>query len=361
MSYRYRIYRALEEPRTFSERGIACVLLSAILASVLLVGIRVQYPAFYSNYEYWFSIVNYIILGLFTVEYLVRVVVTPRPLRYVFSIAGLVDLAAVCPSWLGIATSTQLNIGWIRVVRILRFFRALKLIRHRQTAGSLWSGILPRIIPYIGIALLFKLLVLVGEGQSWWFELSKLSTILTVVGFAISLMLGAKLNAARDRMYKIEAAITDIVGDLHGLRAFVSSPDLLYRWAWQLRSVLNNGKKVENFQQEAHDELATVLADEKAPPPIVANLYQQTSFLMLRMRSKTPPTYERFLRHVTIFYTAVVILTIPGLVGLVSTILVVYVLGGMYTVIDDMDAPISNSSDALISADLSALDSFISE
>ena len=213
-------------------------MLAAILSSVLLVGVRIQYPAFYSDHNDWFAAASHTILALFipilvacaldfdlqnslnmgvifsgkrastaqigiTLEYLVRIVVTPRPLRYAFSIAGLVDLVAILPSWTGTATTTNLSLEWVRAVRILRFLRALKLIRHRQTAWSLWSGILPRIIPYLGIALLFKLLVLVGEGQPWWFDLSKLSTMLTVAGFSISLMLGAKLNAARGRMYKI--------------------------------------------------------------------------------------------------------------------------------------------------------------
>jgi hypothetical protein len=42
------------------------------------------------------------------------------------------------------------------------------------------------------------------------------------------------------------------------------------------------------------------------------------------------------LLSITIVYTGIVILALPGIVGLFSTILVVFVLGGLYNVIDDM-------------------------
>jgi voltage-gated potassium channel len=65
------------------------------------------------------------VLSLFAVEYLTRVVCAPRPLRYIFSFWGLIDLLAILP------LLALLNPEWlaIRVLRLLRLIRLLKLFR----------------------------------------------------------------------------------------------------------------------------------------------------------------------------------------------------------------------------------------
>ncbi len=61
------------------------------------------------------------ILVIFTVEYLLRFWCAERPVKYVFSLFLLIDLVAILPSLLGF--------GNVRFLRILRWFRILKLVR----------------------------------------------------------------------------------------------------------------------------------------------------------------------------------------------------------------------------------------
>jgi len=65
----------------------------------------------------------------FTVEYLLRIWASPRPLRFVLSFWGIIDLLAVLPFYLG----TTLDLRSLRVFRLLRLLRTLKLLRYGQT------------------------------------------------------------------------------------------------------------------------------------------------------------------------------------------------------------------------------------
>ena len=65
---------------------------------------------------------------LFSLEYLLRLAVAERKLRFVFSFYGLVDLLAVLPFYLALG----FDLRAIRVVRLLRLFRFLKMFRYRR-------------------------------------------------------------------------------------------------------------------------------------------------------------------------------------------------------------------------------------
>jgi voltage-gated potassium channel len=67
-------------------------------------------------------------VALFTAEYLVRLVVSDRPLLFVFSWLGAIDLLAIVPFYL----STGIDLRAIRAARLLRLVRAIKLLRYSQ-------------------------------------------------------------------------------------------------------------------------------------------------------------------------------------------------------------------------------------
>lgn len=65
---------------------------------------------------------------MFSIEYLLRIYVAKRPLRYIFSFYGVIDLLSILPFYL----RTTLDFRALRAFRIFRVFRALKLIRYYQ-------------------------------------------------------------------------------------------------------------------------------------------------------------------------------------------------------------------------------------
>ncbi len=65
------------------------------------------------------------ILFVFVVEYLLRLTCSARPLRYVFSFWGIIDLLACLPALSLIQTQWQV----VRTIRLIRLVRLLKLFR----------------------------------------------------------------------------------------------------------------------------------------------------------------------------------------------------------------------------------------
>jgi len=69
-----------------------------------------------------------IIIIIFTIEYLLRIIVSDKRLKFIFSFFGLIDLFAILPFYL----STGIDLRSIRALRLLRLFRVFKLIRYSK-------------------------------------------------------------------------------------------------------------------------------------------------------------------------------------------------------------------------------------
>ena len=65
-------------------------------------------------------------IAIFTLEYLLRLVVSDSKLKFIFSFYGLIDLLAILPFYL----STGIDLRSIRVFRLLRLFRIFKALRY---------------------------------------------------------------------------------------------------------------------------------------------------------------------------------------------------------------------------------------
>lgn len=65
---------------------------------------------------------------IFSLEYLLRILVTKKPFSYIFSFYGIIDILAILPFYL----NRFLDLRFLRVFRVFRIFRALKLIRYNK-------------------------------------------------------------------------------------------------------------------------------------------------------------------------------------------------------------------------------------
>ena len=83
----------------------------------------------------WVEIVT---VSIFTVEYLVRILVTDSKSKFVFSFYGLVDLLAILPFYI----SVGIDLRSLRIFRFLRVIRTFKLLRYNKTRLLLDSGVL---------------------------------------------------------------------------------------------------------------------------------------------------------------------------------------------------------------------------
>ncbi len=138
------------------------VLLCAILASVLMVmlesvkEIDEGYHTFLVPAEWFFTI-------LFSIEYIVRIFISKKPLKYVFSFLGIVDLLALIPTYLSLFITGGSYLVVIRSIRLLRVFRILKLGRYLREASVLTDALVAsrhKIMVFLGAVL--TLVVIMG-------------------------------------------------------------------------------------------------------------------------------------------------------------------------------------------------------
>ena len=104
------------------------ILLGLILLSVLLVMME-TITEFDLKYHSYLFIFEWIITGLFTIEYIFRIISINKPWKYIFSFYGIIDLLAILPMYLSIFF---MGTSILAVVRSLRLLRLFKILNHPQ-------------------------------------------------------------------------------------------------------------------------------------------------------------------------------------------------------------------------------------
>ena len=104
-------------------------LLVAILLSVLAV-ILETVPSLQGHHRMFFFYFEWVVTVIFTLEYGLRLFVSRKPLRYVFSFFGLIDLLSILPTYISLLFPGIHYLMVLRVLRLLRVFRILKLLRY---------------------------------------------------------------------------------------------------------------------------------------------------------------------------------------------------------------------------------------
>ena len=79
------------------------------------------------KYGHILHIIEWTITILFTVEYVARILTVRKPLKYILSAYGIIDLLAILPSYISLFLPGAHLLASLRAVRLLRVFRILKL------------------------------------------------------------------------------------------------------------------------------------------------------------------------------------------------------------------------------------------
>lgn len=130
------MHEVIFEADTFWGKAFDVALLVAIVLSVLVVMLdsvefmQVRYGNLLAALELIFTI-------FFTVEYVARILSVGKPMKYVTSFFGVVDLLSILPFYVGLILTGPQYLLVIRTLRLLRVFRILKLARFVREAQVL--------------------------------------------------------------------------------------------------------------------------------------------------------------------------------------------------------------------------------
>lgn len=137
---RAKLHEIIFEAETRAGRAFDVALLWTILLSVLAVllesvsAVRQEFGGTLRVAEWLFTI-------LFAIEYALRLFAVRRPLLYMRSFYGLIDLLAILPTPLSLLYPGAQSLLVVRVVRLLRVFRVLKLTSFLGQADILMTAL----------------------------------------------------------------------------------------------------------------------------------------------------------------------------------------------------------------------------
>lgn len=138
--WRKKIRLILFSTHTPAGKNFDIALLWAILLSILTVMLE-SVPSIHQQYGHLLRIIEWIFTILFSIEYIARVISVNKPLRYIFSFYGMVDMLSILPTYLSLFIAGSHYLLIIRTLRLLRIFRILKLTRFVGEAKVLRSAL----------------------------------------------------------------------------------------------------------------------------------------------------------------------------------------------------------------------------
>ncbi len=187
--WRRSLFAVIFESETRAGRSFDLLLIAAIVVSVGVVMLesmaqmRTRHGASLQALEWFFT-------GLFTLEYVARLVSVQRPLRYALSFYGVIDLLALLPTYLVAMEPSLGALIDVRVLRLLRVFRIFKLSRYAYEYRTLALALTAsgrKITVFLGFVMLLVLvsgtLMYVVEGPVHGF-----TSIPTSMYWAVSTM-----------------------------------------------------------------------------------------------------------------------------------------------------------------------------
>ncbi|WP_179007728.1 ion transporter [Winogradskyella forsetii] len=139
-NWKTKLHEIIYEADTPAGKLFDVVLLIAIVASIILVMLE-SIKSFDLRFHSFLNISEWIITILFTIEYFLRIITVKKPLKYITSFYGIIDLLSTIPKYLSLIFIGTHALVALRALRLLRIFRILKLVRFMGASNQLASAI----------------------------------------------------------------------------------------------------------------------------------------------------------------------------------------------------------------------------
>ncbi|MDQ3206172.1 MAG: ion transporter [Pseudomonadota bacterium] len=174
--WRRRWFDIIFRHDTPASRNFDLLLIVTIVISVIVIMLDSD-PWLHVDYARALYLIEWVFTLLFTAEYVLRLLVVRRPMRYVFSAWGVIDLLSILPTYLSLLFPGSQALQVVRILRLLRLFRILKLTQYVEESGvlatALWRSrrkIFLFLSVVVTIAVIFGALMYVIEGPESGFN-----------------------------------------------------------------------------------------------------------------------------------------------------------------------------------------------
>ena len=137
---RRRLHEIIFEADTRAGKAFDVALLIFILVSVLTVMLE-SVSGIAERYGDLLRAAEWILTIAFTLEYGLRMYSVERPVRYMRSFFGIVDLLSILPTYLSLVFEGAHSLLIIRGLRLMRIFRVLKLAQFVGEADILQKAL----------------------------------------------------------------------------------------------------------------------------------------------------------------------------------------------------------------------------
>jgi voltage-gated potassium channel len=132
-SWKSKLYQIIFGTDTFWGKTFDIVLLLVIALSIITVMLE-SVNEIAQNYLRLLKILEWMFTILFLIEYILRIIASNKPFRYIFSFLGIIDFLSILPTFLGIFLSGSHALMVLRSIRLIRIFRIFKLARYLNEA-----------------------------------------------------------------------------------------------------------------------------------------------------------------------------------------------------------------------------------
>ncbi|WP_370391847.1 ion transporter [uncultured Winogradskyella sp.] len=154
------IKKVVENHNTPISKGFDFFIQFLIVLSVITFSIETL-PKLNPNTRAILNGIEIFCVIVFTLEYLARIYIADKKLKFIFSFFGLIDLLAILPFYLAFGV----DLRSLRVLRMFRLFRLLKLVRYNKAMRHFTKAMLiarEQIILFMAVTLVLIYFSAVG-------------------------------------------------------------------------------------------------------------------------------------------------------------------------------------------------------
>lgn len=136
INWKEKLFTVIFEAETRAGKNFDILLLILILISIILVMVE-SVPSLLQEYDSYLYKAEWTITILFTIEYILRLIVVKKPWKYMTSFYGIIDLLSILPTYISLFIPQSQFLILIRALRLMRVFRIFKLTRFVRESTTI--------------------------------------------------------------------------------------------------------------------------------------------------------------------------------------------------------------------------------